>query len=186
MLTCIPTSSTAGGSYAEEMYTRSIARLAVLAAAVALLAGCSSAASVGDSSPGKPLQLRLVTSSMHGTCSAPALTSDEPASACDRASTTTYQLGESLGVITPTSVVLPKDQGSTQSIVLEFDKADTGTLADVSRAAIDKHLAILLDGRVLSAPLVKSPLTTSQVTLGFGTASEAQQVAAELGASATS
>ena len=59
-------------------------------------------------------------------------------------------------------------------------------LADVSRAAIDKHLAILLDGRVLAAPLVKNPLTTSQVTLAFGTASEAKQVAAELTASATS
>lgn len=174
------------GSYAEEMRTRSIARLAVLAAVVALLAGCSSAASVGDSSPGKALQLRLVTSSVQGTCSAPALTSDGPASACDRAGSTTYQLGESLGVITPTSVVLPKNQGTAQSIVLEFDKADTGTLADVSREAIDKNLAILLDGRVLSAPLVKSPLTTSQVTLAFGTASEAQQVAAELGASTTS
>jgi preprotein translocase subunit SecD len=168
------------------MRTRSIARLAVLAAVVALLAGCSSAASVGDSSPGKPLQLRLVTSSVQGTCSAPALTSDGPASACDRAGSTTYQLGESLGVITPISVVLPKDQGSAQSVILELDKADTGTLAAVSRAAIEKHLAILLDGRVLSAPLVKNPLTTSQVTLALGTASEAQQVAAELGAPATS
>jgi preprotein translocase subunit SecD len=168
------------------MRTWSIARLAVLAAVVALLAGCSSTASVGDGSPGTPLQLRLVASSVQGTCSAPALTSDEPASACDRAGNTTYQLGESLGVITPTSVVIPKDQGSAQSIILELDKADTGMLADVSRAAIDKHLAILLDGRVLSAPLVKNPLTTSQVTLAFGTASEAKQVAAELTASATS
>jgi preprotein translocase subunit SecD len=174
------------------MRARSIARLAVLAAVVALLAGCSSAVSGGNrtgggnSSSGKQLQLRLVTSSAEGTCSAPALTLDGPSSACDRAGTTTYQLGESLGVITPISVVLPKDQGSAQSVILEFDKADTGTLAEVSRQAIEKHLAILLDGRVLSAPLVKNPITTDQVTHAFGPSSEAKQVAAELGASATS
>jgi hypothetical protein len=45
----------AGGSYAEEMHTRSIARLAVLAAVVALLAGCSSAASGGNGSPETPM-----------------------------------------------------------------------------------------------------------------------------------
>jgi preprotein translocase subunit SecD len=168
------------------MHTRSVARVAVLATVVALLAGCSSAASGGNGSPGTPLQLRLVTSSVEGPCSAPALTSDGPASACDRAGTTTYQLGKSLGVITPISVVLRKDQGSAQTIILEFDKADTDTLGDVSREALEKHLAILLGDRVLSAPLVKNPITTSQLALAFGTAAEAKQVAAELGASATS
>jgi preprotein translocase subunit SecD len=165
------------------MNTRLGASFAVLAAAVTLLAGCSSTATGATSSPGKPLQLRLVISSVEGTCSAPALTSDGPASACDRAGTTTYELAKSLGVVTPTSVALPK--GSANSVTLELNKADTGTLADVSRKAIDKNLAIVLDGRVLSAPLVKAPLTTSEVTLAFGTASEAKQVAAELSASAT-
>jgi preprotein translocase subunit SecD len=168
------------------MHTRSVARVAVLAAVVALLAGCSSATGSGHGSPGAPLQLRLVTSSVEGPCSAPALTSDGPASACDRAGTTTYQLGKSLGVITPISVVLRKDQGSAQTIILEFDKADTDTIGDVSREALEKHLAILLGDRVLSAPLVKNPITTSQLALAFGTAAEAKQVAAELGVSATS
>ena len=168
------------------MHTRSVARVAVLAAVVALLAGCSSAASGGNGSPGTPLQLRLVTSSAEGPCSATTLTSGGPASACDRAGTTTYQLGKSLGVITPISVVLPKGQGSAQTVILEFDKADTDTLGDVSREALEKHLAILLDDRVLSAPLVKNPITTSQLTLAFGTAAEAKQVAAELDAPATS
>lgn len=167
------------------MNTRFIARFAVLAALSALLAGCSSAASWDTSSPGKPLQLRVVSSSVGGTCSAPALTSVGPASTCDRAGTTTYQVGESLGVVTPTSVVLAEPQGAAPSVVLEFDKADTGTFGDVSREAIDKHLAILFDGRVLSAPLVKNPITSSKLTLPFGTASEAKQVAAELSSSAT-
>jgi preprotein translocase subunit SecD len=167
------------------MNTRLGASFAALAAVATLLAGCSSTATGATSSPGKPLQLRLVISSVEGTCSAPALTSDGPASACDRAGTTTYELAKSLGVVTPTSVALPKDQGSANSVTLELSKADTGTFADVSHKAIDKNLAIVLDGRVLSAPLVKAPLTTSEVTLAFGTASEAKQVAAELSASAT-
>jgi len=167
------------------MRTRSFARLAFLAVVASLVAGCG-AASDNGSSPAQPLQLRLVTSSAEGPCSAPALTSDGPGSACDRAGTTTYELGESLGVVTPTSVALPNDQGSGQTVVLEFDKADTSTLGDVTRGAVEKHLAILLGGRVLSAPLVKEPITTSQLTLAFETASEAEQVAAALEASATS
>jgi preprotein translocase subunit SecD len=88
-------------------------------------------------------------------------------------------------VVTPTSVTLPKDQGSANSVTLQLNQADTGTFGDVSRKAMDKQLAIVLDGRVLSAPLVKAPLTTNELTLAFGTASEAKQVAAELSASAT-
>ena len=167
------------------MNTRFVAHFAVLAAVAIFLAGCSSAATVDTGLPGKPLQLRLVVSSVDGTCSAPALSSDGPASACDRAATTTYELAKSLGVVRPTSVAFPENEGSENLVVLELNKADTATLRDVSREAIDKHLAIVLDGRVLSAPLVKDPLTTSQLTLAFGTASEAKQVAADLGASAT-
>lgn len=133
-----------------------------------------------------PLQLRLVTSSAEGPCSAPALTSDSAASACDWAGTTTYELGESLGVVTPTSVVRSTDQGSEQVVVaLEFDDADTGTLGDVTRDAQQQHLAMLLDGRVVSAAVVMSPITTGHVQLALGTEPEADQIAARLGASTT-
>jgi preprotein translocase subunit SecD len=132
-----------------------------------------------------PLQLRIVTSSAEGPCSAPPLTSDGPGSACDRAGTTTYELGESLGVVTPTSVTRD-GQGTGQTVAVEFDKADASTFGDVTGKAIDKQVAVLLKGKVLSAPTVKDPITAGKVTFGFGTASEAEQVAAELGASATS
>jgi preprotein translocase subunit SecD len=71
-------------------------------------------------------------------------------------------------------------------VVVEFDTADTSTLSDVTGKAIDKQLAALLNGKVLSAPTVKSAITTGKVTFAFGTASEAERVAAELGASPTS
>ena len=164
------------------MNTQFVRHIPVLIAVAVLLAGCSSVASSDAGSAGKPLQLRLVISSAEGACSAPALTSDGPASACDSAGTTTYELGKSLGTITPTTVTLSAEQGSTHSVVLELNKADTDTLGNVSGKAIDKNLAIILDGRVLSAPLVKAPITTSPLTLGFGTASKAKQTAADLSA----
>jgi preprotein translocase subunit SecD len=154
----------------------------VLAAVAALLAGCSSAASGEAGSAGKPLELRLVISSTDGDCSAPAVNSDGPARACDSAGTTTFELGKSLGTITPTSVSLSPEQGSTHSVILELNTVDTKTLGDVSSKSLDQNLAIVLDGRVLSAPLVLAPITTSPLTLGFGTASEAKRTAAELSA----
>ena len=166
------------------MRTRSFARLAFLAVVASLVAGCG-AASDNGSSPAQPLQLRLVTSSAEGPCSAPALTSDGPGSACDRAGTTTYELGESVGVVTPTSVARG-DQGSGQTVVVGFDKADSNKLGDVTRKALEKRLAVLLEGRVLTASVVKEPMTTGNVWFTFGTASEAEKVATELGASPTS
>jgi len=166
------------------MRAQTFARLSVLVAVAFIVAGCGAANRDGGS-PTLPLQLRLVTSSAEGPCSVPPLTSDGPGSACDRAGTTTYELAKSLGVVTPTSVTLD-GQGAGQTVVAELDKADASKLGDVTREALEKHLAILLDGKVLTAPVVKEPMTAGKVAFTFGTAPEARQVAAELGASATS
>jgi preprotein translocase subunit SecD len=180
----IPVRNPIGRTYTEHIRAQTFARLTALLAVASIVAGCSAANGDGGS-PTPPLQMRLVTSSAEGPCSAPPLTSDGPGSACDRAGTTTYELGESLGVVTPTSATLD-GQGSGQTVVVGFDKADASKLGDVTREALEKQLAILLDGKVLSAPVVKDPITTGKVAFAFGTASEAGQVAAELGASATS
>jgi len=166
------------------MRTRSFARLTAILAFASIVAGCSAANGDGGS-PTPPLQLRLVTSSAEGPCSAPPLTSDGPGSACDWAGTTTYELGESLGVVTPTSVARG-DQRSGQTVVVGFDTADSNKLGDVTRKALEKRLAVLLNGKVISAPVVKGPLTGGKVAFTFGTASEAGQVAAALGASPSS
>ncbi|RYV52394.1 SecDF P1 head subdomain-containing protein [Pengzhenrongella frigida] len=67
--------------------------------------------------------------------------------------------------------------------IIEYGSVD---VSDITSKAIDKQLAILLNGKVVSAATVKDPITTGNVTLGFGTASEADQVASELSASTTS
>lgn len=166
------------------MRTGSFAGLIALVAAVSIVAGCSAANGHGGPAI-PPLQLRIVTSSVQSACTAPPLTSDGPGSACDGAGTTTYELAGSLGVVTPTSVTLDS-QGTGQTVVAAFDEADAGTLRDVTSNAVDKQLAVLLDGKVLSAPVVKEPFTAGKVTFAFGTAAEAKQVAVELGAAATS
>ena len=167
------------------MRTLPFARLTVLLAVASAAAGCSAANGAGAGvSPAPRLQLRIVTSSAPGRCTAPPLTSEDPGSACDRAGTTTYVLAGSLGGVTPTSVAR-EGQGAGQTVVAEFDKADASKIGDVSGKALEKQLAILLNGKVLSAPVVKEPITSGKVAFTFGTAAEAEKVAAELGASAT-
>jgi preprotein translocase subunit SecD len=172
-----------GRTHTERIRAQAFARLTVLVAVASIVAGCSAANRDGDS-PTPPLQLRLVTSSAEGPCSAPSLTSDGPGNACDRAGTTTYELGESLGVVTPASVT--RDGQDRQTVVVEFDKADASKFGDVTGKALEKQLAILLGGKVISAPVVKEPLTGGKVAFAFGTASEAEKVATELGASPSS
>jgi hypothetical protein len=165
------------------MRTRSFARLTALLAVASIIAGCGAANSDGGSTA-PPLQLRLVTSSAEGPCSAPPLTSGAPGSACDRAGTTTYELGESLGVLKPTSVT--RDGQEKQSLNAALDKAGASKFGDVTGKAVGKQLAILLGGKVLSAPVVQGPLTSGNVTFTFETAAEAEKAATELGASPTS
>jgi preprotein translocase subunit SecD len=112
--------------------------------------------------------------------------SDRAASACDREGATTYELGPSLGSITPTSVTLSKDQQPARSIVLEFDESDAETLGKVSQQAVDKQLAILFEGRVLSAPLVREPITDGRFMMAFGSSSQAQKITKALKATTPS
>lgn len=133
----------------------------------------------------EPLDLRLVTSSQAGPCSAAPLTQAGAGTACDLAGETTYQLGESLGVVTPASASR-SGQGPDQTIDLTFGREDTDTLAEVTGEVVGSELAMLAGGRVISAPVVMAPIEVGAVQLSFGSASEADTVAAALGLSATS
>ena len=104
---------------------------------------------------------------------------------CDWAGTTTYEVGESLAEITPTSVKRSTDGTGQPLIALTFDEAGSGALGDATRGAVQKQLAILLDGRVIAAPTVMEPITTGQLTLGGQTQHEAEEVEATLTTSAT-
>jgi preprotein translocase subunit SecD len=168
------------------MGIRSGARPVVLVAAALLLAGCGSvsgAAVGGSPSPALTLQLRLVDSSTDGPCSEPPLTSTAAGGACGESGTTTYQLGASLGDVAPTAVTAVT-HATTQVFRIEFDDAGKRTLADVTSGAVGKQLALLVEGRVLSAAHVADPITGGQFELAASTPDEATKVAAALHATA--
>ena len=168
------------------MRTQSFARLAVLVSTALVVTGCAADGTQKHESSSAPtLQLRLVTSSEAGPCTAPPLTADGPGTACDLNGTTTYDLADSLGVVTPTSVTRD-GQGSAQTVGVEFDEADAKTLSDATGKALNDKLALLVNGKVLSAAAVMAPITNGEFIFGFGKALDADRVAALLGAPATS
>jgi preprotein translocase subunit SecD len=120
------------------------------------------------------------------TLGEPPLTSGAPGSACGESGTTTYQVGASLGEVTPTAVTYASGQAARQVFRIEFDDAGRVTLAAVTRGAVGKELAILVQGRVLSAAHVVDPSIGGQFELATTTPAETEKVAAALHASATS
>jgi preprotein translocase subunit SecD len=147
-----------------------------VAAGLALVLGGCATQEPADGPAMQSLELRAVVSEVEEACTAPPVTSDVAAPACDQDGATTYQLAKSLGSITPTSAHLADGQGAGGSIVLQFDRTDRSVLASATRETIGERLAILLDGRVLSAPQVMEPLDSGQVTLAFGSSTEAREV----------
>ena len=183
------------------MPVRSAAWPVVLVAATLLLGGCgsvggtsaaSSAASISGATSGSAatsslpasaqatLQLRLVESSTDGPCSEPPLASSAPGSACGVSGTTTYQVGASLGEVTPTAVTAWTGAGDAAGRVfdMEFDDSGKAKLADVTRGAEGNDLAILVAGQVLSAAHVMAPITGGRFRLATTTPDEAATVAA--------
>lgn len=126
------------------------------------------------------LDLRLVTSSMPGECTAPALTTDAPGTACDLDATTTYELGESLGHITPASVQLGGGQPAGATVELTFEGADQESLAAVTDGVIGQQLAMLADGTVLLATQVMSPIPGGAMEISAGTPTTASAIVALL------
>lgn len=163
-------------------------RLAAGAGAVALVAAIAVGAtwsgwlgrgtSVPPAGPtasaGASIQLRLVVSSTTGGCTAPALREDAPGSACDLDGSTTYQLGEALGDLAPTSASIVRDDRT--GLDLTFSREDTATLTEVTGNAVGQQLAMLVDGRVIGAVQVMEPITRDQIETVFATAAQAQFV----------
>lgn len=126
------------------------------------------------------LDLRLVAASASGECTAPPLTADDPGTACDLDATTTYQLGGSLGRVTPASVELDDSPPGGPTVQLTFEGADLETLATASEGASGQRLAVLVDGRVLLAAQVMDPITNGQVAIKGDSTSRAAEIVALL------
>ncbi|CAL8967671.1 Protein translocase subunit SecD [Cellulomonas sp. T2.31MG-18] len=162
------------------MRTQHVARTALLLTAVSLASGCA-VVDVQANPASYPIGLRLVTSSAPGPCSAPPLTADVAGTACDLAGSTTYVLGPPLATLTPRSVAR-QSPAAGPSVVATFGPTDTTTLRDVTTGQVNKQVAVLRDGKVVAAPVIKAPITNGSVTFSFSTAAQADDAATALGA----
>jgi preprotein translocase subunit SecD len=75
----------------------------------------------------------------------------------------------------------PSEFGGGHLVSIEFDAEGARTWADFTTANVGQRVAILINGRVLSAPVIQSPITggVAQITGRF-TADEAAQLALQL------
>ncbi|MFJ8960836.1 SecDF P1 head subdomain-containing protein [Lentzea sp. NPDC102401] len=75
----------------------------------------------------------------------------------------------------------PSEYGTDHVVTVEFDAEGARTWSDFTTANVGNQIAILINGRVLSAPSIQSPITggTTQITGRF-TADEADQLARQL------
>ena len=75
----------------------------------------------------------------------------------------------------------PSEYGDGHIVSIEFDEQGAKTWADFTTANVGERVAILINGRVLSAPSIQSPITggTAQI-VGRFTAQEAAQLAWQL------
>ena len=75
----------------------------------------------------------------------------------------------------------PSEFGDGHVVTIEFDAEGARTWADFTTANVGNQVAILINGRVLSAPSIQSPITggAAQITGNF-TAAEADQLARQL------
>jgi preprotein translocase subunit SecD len=63
-------------------------------------------------------------------------------------------------------------------VVMSFDQKGQKMLAKVTRENIGRRLAIILDGKIIDAPLIKEPITTGQAFIqGIKTKEEADKIA---------
>jgi protein-export membrane protein SecD len=83
----------------------------------------------------------------------------------------------------PKAVGMKDSRTFETDIPIEFKPEGRRRFADFTRRNIDEHLAIILDGRILSAPVIKSPILDGKAVIeGNFTAEEAQKLADSLNA----
>ena len=71
------------------------------------------------------------------------------------------------------------EREKVDAVRVYFTPSGTAKFADVTKQAVGKYLAILLDGKVVCAPFVRAPVEDGQCTIlgDFKTKAEAEEVA---------
>ena len=74
--------------------------------------------------------------------------------------------------------VIPGDAASTFSVTVTFNADGAAKMLRATQSHMGRPLAILVDGEVMIAPVVRSPITTSAIVSGSFTRAEAERIAA--------
>jgi hypothetical protein len=74
--------------------------------------------------------------------------------------------------------VIQGDAASTFSVAITFNADGAAKMFRASQSHIGRPLAILLDGEVVMAPVVRSPITTAATISGTFTRAEAERIVA--------
>ena len=69
-----------------------------------------------------------------------------------------------------------RDTADAFGVVVTFHAAGARKMAEATRAHVGKPLAILIDGEVISCPVIRGPVSTSAVLNGSFTKAEAQRI----------
>lgn len=132
-------------------------RLPWLVLTALLVAGCGRQASPVASTVLPSLQLRHVVSEAEGACTAPPLLTDAAGTSCSFDGRWSYALGPSLADLQPVSARFGSDPlGLETNLEVRLDRAGVERFADVSGDSIGRRVAVLFDGRVVTAPVIQS------------------------------
>jgi preprotein translocase subunit SecD len=142
---------------------------------VAMLAGCSSAKKLPQASPTPthkptpPLEVRHVTGEKATPCSEPPLTAKGAGAACDLVGAIRYELGPLAGRLTIKLATEGTEFDGVNTgqhlVIVQLDKAGTATFATLSSQSVGKPLAFLVNGRVVMAPVIGSPIKDGRIAL---------------------
>ncbi len=134
-----------------------------------------------DTPPADPLQVRRVLETSEGECPEPV--QPEPAAEavlCD-ADSRSYRLGPAEIVDGIDDAVAGTDlAGGAWLVTIELDDEATAAFADLTRelTGTDRQFALVLDGEVLTAPVVQSVITDGRLQIaGDFTEPEARALA---------
>jgi len=76
--------------------------------------------------------------------------------------------------------VVPGTTGADFSVTVAFSREGAAKMAQATAAHVNKPLAILINGQVVTAPTLRDPVSDSAVIAGDFTSSEAAAIAAAL------
>jgi preprotein translocase subunit SecD len=74
--------------------------------------------------------------------------------------------------------VIPGDAASTFSVTVTSNADAAAKMLRATQSHMGRPLAILIDGEVMIAPVVRSPITMSAIISGSFTRAEAERIAA--------